>query len=403
MPDSAILDTYALEVKTELDSILGYWMKNMPDEQYGGYIGRIKDDNSRDIKSEKGSVLNSRILWTFSAAYNHTGEGQYLEYADRAYRYFVEHFIDQVYGGVYWTLDQNGSPADSKKQIYAQAFAIYGLSEYYKCDPLPEILSAAINIFQLIENHSFDKEHGGYIEDFGRDWNQVNELSLGDKDPNKKKSMNTHLHLVEAYANLLMVWPDEKLRICLVQLMNNFADHIINKETGHLNLFFDEEWNLKSSVVSFGHDVEAAWLLQEAAHFTGEEDLVEKFQQVSISLATAAARGLDDDGGLWYEKDGDHLVREKHWWPQAEAMVGFFNTWQITNDDSFFERSLGSWRFVKTNLLDSHAGEWHWGVDEQNQPMIGQDKAGIWKCPYRNGRACMEILNRITTMGLSTD
>jgi mannobiose 2-epimerase len=400
MSDATILDDYALEIKTELDSILEYWMKNMPDDVNGGYIGRIGSNNIRDTNSLKGSVLNSRILWTFSAAYNHTGEGKYLEYADRAYGYFVEHFIDRDSGGVYWTVDPKGNPVDTNKHIYAQAFAIYGLSEYFKCDPLAEVLVAAINIFNLIENYSLDKEHGGYLEAFARDWSPIADLRLSEKDVNAKKSMNTHLHLVEAYANLLMIWPDEKLKAALVRLLQNFQDHIINHETGHLELFFDEEWNRQSETVSFGHDVEAAWLLQEAAGLTGEEELTEKFQQVSLDLATAAARGLDEDGALWYGEQGNQLVREKHWWPQAESMVGFFNAWQLNNDISYLEKSVNSWRFVKSNLLDTGAGEWHWGVDEQNQPIPGQDKAGIWKCPYHNARACMEILNRITTIGL---
>jgi mannobiose 2-epimerase len=400
MLDTTILDDYALEVKTELDSILEYWMKNMPDDVNGGYIGRIKDDNSRDVTALKGAVLNSRILWTFAAAYNHTGEGKYLEYADRAFRYLANYFIDPDHGGVYWTVAPNGDPADTKKQIYAQAFAIYALAEYYKCDPVSEVILPAINIFQLIENHSFDKENGGYTEAFARDWNPISDLRLSEKDANEKKTMNTHLHLVEAYANLITVWPDEKLKDCLVRLLNNFPDHIIDKETGHLNLFFDELWNNKSTIVSFGHEIEAAWVLQEAAALTGEEELIEKFQQVSLNLAAAGAVGLDEDGGLWYEKDGDHLVREKHWWSQAEAMVGFFNAWQLRNDTTYLERSLKSWNFIKTSLLDLPAGEWHWGVDGQNLPLAEKDKAGIWKCPYHNARACMEILNRITTLGL---
>jgi len=403
MPDTGLIDAYATEVKAEFESILEFWMKNLPDENYGGYAGRIKGDNARDQISEKGAVLNSRILWTFSAAYNHTGEGQYLEYADRAYRYLVEHFIDPVHGGVYWTLNQNGEPAETKKLISAQAFAIYGLSEYFKCDPLVEVLSAAVNIFKLIEEHGLDKVNGGYAEAFDREWAPLEDQRVHDNDENEKKSMKTQLHLVEAYASLFMVWQDEKLKSALVALLNNFNEHIINKETGHVELFFDEKWNPKSNIVSYGHDIEAAWLLVEAAGLTGEEELMEKFQQVAVRLAGAATEGLDDDGALWYEKVNGNMIREKHWWPQAEAMVGFFNTWQLSNDVSFLERSINSWRFIQQVLLDTPAGEWHWGVDEHNNPLPGKDKAGIWKCPYHNVRACIEILNRTTTMGLSAD
>ena len=402
MTEIELLDTYAAEVQSELNNILDYWMKNMPDQQYGGYIGRIKGDNTRDVKSQKGCVLNSRILWTFSAAYNQTGEGKYLDHADRAYRYFVEHFIDREYGGVYWTVEYNGEPADTKKHIYAQAFAIYALAEYYKCDPSQEVLQAAIDIFQHIEKYSFDNEHGGYLQAFSREWELLSDMRLSEKHANEKKAMNTHLHLVEAYSNLFIVLPDERLKERISMLLDNFLDHFINKTTGHLDFFFDDEWNLKSTTISYGHDVEAAWLLPEAAGLIGADEIIEKIQQASVNLATAAATGLDDDGGLWCESVAGAIVREKHWWVQAEAMVGFFSAWQLNNDVSFLQKSYDSWHFVKTNLLDQSAGEWHWGTDEQNQPMTSHDKAGLCKSPYHNARACMVILNRITTLDLYT-
>jgi mannobiose 2-epimerase len=403
MTEVELLDIYAAEVQSELTGILEYWMKNMPDNQFGGYIGRIKDDNTRDAQSQKGSVLNSRILWAFSAAYNQTGEGKYLDHADRAYRYFIEHFIDKEYGGVYWSVEHNGEPADTKKQIYAQAFAIYALAEYYKCDPSQEVLLAAIDIFQHIEKHSFDNEHGGYLEAFSREWDLLSDQRLSEKDANEKKTMNTHLHLLEAYANLFIILPDDKLKERISKLLDNFLDHFINENTGHLELYFDDEWNLKSTTISYGHDVEAAWLLPEAAELTGEEDIIEKFHQASVNLATAAVTGLDEDGGLWYESNAGNMVREKHWWVQAEAMVGFFNAWQINNDAAFLEKSYSSWHFIKTSLLDQPAGEWHWGTDENNVLMSNKDKAGLWKCPYHNARACMVILNRIMTLDVYTN
>ena len=400
MSDIASLNRYASETETELKSILQYWISHTPDQQFGGYIGRIKSDNSPDIKAPKGSVLHSRILWTFSAAFNYSRESTYLDHADRAYRFLVTHLLDSIHGGVYWTVDYQGQPADTKKQIYAQAFAIYALSEYCKSSPLPEVLSAAVNLFELIEKYSFDSLYGGYTDAFSRNWKPVNDLRLSEKDANEKKTMNTHLHLVEAYANLYRVWPDKKLKRCIISLLHIFLDHIIDKQTGHLNLFFDEQWNLKSAIVSYGHDIEAAWLLQEAAELTGEEELIKKIRHVSVMLASAAARGLDNDGGLWYERDGAHLVREKHWWPQAEAMVGFFNAWQLNQDETFFDKSIKTWRFIQSSLLDKPAGEWHWGVDEKNNLLANQDKAGLWKCPYHNSRACLEIIKRIRDSNL---
>jgi mannobiose 2-epimerase len=208
--------------------------------------------------------------------------------------------------------------------------------------------------------------------------------------------MNTHLHVLEGFANLYKIWPDQNLKEKITGLINIFLGHIIDQETNHLVLFFDEKWNRRSNIISYGHDIEAAWLLQEAAEIIGNRELVNRVKQRSVKVADAAKRGLDKDGGLWYEydADADHLIREKHSWPQAEAMVGFFNTWQTTGIDDYLRHSLDSWEFVKNYILHKEKGEWYWGVTDNYRSMPGQDKVGLWKCPYHNSRACVEIIKR---------
>lgn len=390
------IEQYKQEAAQELNGILGYWLTRTLDHEQGGFIGRIDNRNTVYADAPKGSVLNSRILWTFSAAYNETGKEDYLKVADRAFRYLADHFVDREYGGVYWTVDHRGAPLDTKKQIYALSFAIYGLSEYYKGSQSAEAKSLAIELYRAIVQHSYDPQYGGYIEALARDWKEMEDLRLSAKDANEKKSMNTHLHVLEGFTNLYRIWPDEGLKAKLIELVHLFLDHIIDAQTNHLILFFDEAWKPKSSIVSYGHDIEAAWLLQEAAEVLGDDALLERVKERSVKIAQAAAKGLDKDGGLWYEWDGaeQHLVKEKHWWPQGEAMVGFFNAWQNTGDEAFLEASLGSWRFTKEHLIDKQNGEWFWGVKE-DYSIMDEDKVGLWKCPYHNGRACIEIMRRI--------
>lgn len=390
------LQTYKAEVQGELESILNFWMHRAVDNESGGFYGRIDYNNNVHSHAPKGSVLNSRILWSFSAAYRQTGNTMYLQLADRACRYILDFFIDSKYGGVYWSVDCNGAPLDTKKQIYALAFALYAFSEYQQCQPSSKVLQQAIELYQTIVAKSYDSEYGGYIEALTRDWQPIADLRLSEKDFNEKKSMNTHLHVLEGFTALYRIWPDDGLKEKIKELLHLFLTHIIDGNTNHLILFFDEAWQPKSNIISYGHDIEAAWLLQEAAEVIGDAALIEIIKQRSVSIAKAAARGLDVDGGLWYEWDNEalHLIREKHWWPQSEAMVGFLAAYQNSGDESFLKHSLQSWSFVKKHILDAEGGEWYWGVKE-DYTRLEEDKAGLWKCPYHNSRACIEVINRI--------
>ena len=238
---------YKEELSRELQNILNYWKHNTVDEEYGGFYGKIDNDNHVIPRSPKGSVLNARILWSFSAAFNQTGDSSLLTYAERSYRYLTDYFIDKHYGGVYWTVDYLGTPLDTKKQVYASAFTIYALSEYYKASGNSLALNEAKRLYRLLLEKSYDNERTGYLEAFSREWQPITDIRLSAKDANEKKSMNTHLHVLEAYTALYSVWPDAGLRDQVKTLLYNFTGHIIDQNTNHLVLFFDEDWNKKAA------------------------------------------------------------------------------------------------------------------------------------------------------------
>lgn len=384
--------TYREEMCRELRSILRYWMLYSPDERQGGFAGRIDPEDRPDYDASKGLVLNARILWAFSAAWRDTGQWIYRPVATRAYEYLVTHFRDAVSGGFFWSLTAQGQPVETRKQIYGQAFVLYGLSEYYRAVGDQSVLDQAIGLYRLIEKHGYDPEHGGYFEAFDREWSALEDLRLSAKDANEKKTTNTNLHVLEAYTNLYHVWPDATLRECIQRLLNIFMTRIIDENKGHLRLFFSEDWTPRSKLRSYGHDIEAAWLLYAAASAIEDREKEKRLATLALRIATATQDGLDADGGLWYERENERLIPEKHWWPQAEAMVGFLYVWSISGDDQWWDLSVKVWDFVKRYIRVPGGKEWYWGVDVNHEPMSGQDKAGFWKCPYHNSRACLEIM-----------
>lgn len=391
------LAQYKAELTVALDNILSYWENFTVDEINGGFVGKIDHGNNIIHSAPKGSVLNARILWSFSAAYNLKANQAHLALADRAFNYITKYFVDEEYGGVYWLFDAKGNPIDTKKQVYAIAFTIYACSEYFKASKNNEAKEIAIKLYQCLMLHSHDAKMGGYFEAFSRDWTVLDDLRLSEKDANEKKTMNTHLHVLEAFTTLYEIWPNEDLKKEIVAIIDIFTVHIIHKETGNLILFFDENWQPKSDIISYGHDIEAAWLLLEAAEIVGDKALIETIKSIAVKIALVSKNGLDTDGSLWYEYEvsKNHLIKEKHWWVQAEAMVGFFNAWQLSKDDDFLAISLKNWDFVKEKIIDHNKGEWFWGINISGEIMPGEDKVGIWKCPYHNSRACMELIKRI--------
>ncbi|KAF2342417.1 AGE family epimerase/isomerase [Flavobacterium tistrianum] len=384
------------ELTAELDSILDYWSERTIDDRNGGFVGQIDFNDHLIANAEKGSVLNARILWTFSASYKTTKNENHKKLAERAFEFLAAYFYDTQFGGLFWSINEDKTPKDTKNQIYALAFAIYGLSEYYSISNEKRALEIAKSLYLKIQEYSYDPVNKGYLEAFTRDWQPIEDLRLSAKDANEKKTMNTHLHIIEGYANLYKVWKDEKLLATIIELLETIEKYFINTKTGHLRLFFDENWKEKPDVISYGHDIEAAWLLQQCAEISGNETLIANYQKYAIQMAEATKKGLDSDGGLWYEFDPEknELIAEKHWWPQAEALIGFYNAYQLTQKEEYLDIVYKNWKFIKKHIIDLQNGEWFWGVSE-DYSVMKKDKAGFWKCPYHNGRACLELIHRI--------
>ncbi|RDV14989.1 N-acyl-D-glucosamine 2-epimerase [Pontibacter diazotrophicus] len=389
------LKSYRQEAEAELENILAFWMQYALDEEQGGFVGKMDNKGNNVQDAPKGGVLNARILWSFSAAYHHTKKEEYLKMADRAYDYLMQHFWDETYGGTYWSVDAKGKPLSTRKQIYALAFVIYGLSEYHMATQNQKALESARALFYWIEKHSFDPEQGGYFEAFSREGDLLEDLRLSEKDRNDPKTMNTHLHILEAYANLYRVWPDQHLGLQLEALLEVFLQHIVEKD-GHMKLFLTKDWKPTADLVSFGHDIEASWLLQEAAEVLGKKELTDKVKAVAVAMAKATATALQSDGSLYHElnRDGNHYDKHREWWVSAEAMVGFLNAYEVTNDTVYLGHSWNAWQFSKAHLLDKAQGEWFWGVNDDYSLMEAEDKIGFWKCPYHNTRACLEVVHR---------
>src|SRR5260221_12358286 len=382
------------EVKQELFRILGYWMKHAPDNEKGGFYGLVNDKNIPDSNADKAIVINSRILWTFSAAKQLFPNPEYPVIAKRAFDYISKYFIDEKYGGVYWSVASDGSPKQTKKQLYGHAFAIYGIAEYYKITNDKSVLQVAIDIYKNVINHAYDADKGGYTEAFERNWSNTDDYILS-KAPDSK-SMNTHLHLLEAFTNLYRVWKDESSRFHLRHSIDVMLNHIINPAANSMTLFFTKDWERKSTIISYGHDIEASWLLYEAAEVLGDKAIIDKCKTMSMKMSKAAKNGLAEDGSLNYELDTvtNHLNDSKQWWPQTEAMVGFFNAYQLTGKVNYLEKSEKVWEFIKKHLIDYEYGEWCGDISADYR-IRSCDKITFWKCPYHNGRACMEIWKRL--------
>lgn len=379
------------------ENIIPYWLKLQDPE--GGFYGRKDSDETLHPEEPRGTILNARILWTFAAAARLTGNRTYAEVAMRQYRYFTEHFIDQEFGGCFWSVNPDGTPCDTKKQFYAIAFSIYALSEYYMLTADKGDLDHAIELFRVIEKYSRDRIKGGYFEAMTRDWQPIEDMRLSDKDLNSSKTMNTHLHILEAYTNLLRVWRSDECLEATSSLLELFNDTIVDKKTHHMGLFFDDDMHRVDSDISYGHDIEASWLMLEAAQVIGNENLTDKTLEVTKNLAIAALEGMQPDGSMIYELHGNGKKdEERHWWVQAENIVGLTYLAKFHGMPEALDKAWLCWEYVKANIVDDKNGEWYWSRLPDGSINRRDDKAGFWKCPYHNSRMCLEATRQLTSM-----
>lgn len=395
------MQQYYEDVDKELkENILSYWLENTVDNEHGGFYGYITTNNQIEKEADKGAILNSRILWTFSKAYNIYKDEAYLKIANHAYQFLTTKIFDKEHNGLFWLVDYKGEPKETRKHIYNQSFGIYGLTEYYMATKDEEALNIAISLYRLIEKYAYDNENKGYFEAYTREWKEEKDLRLSGKDMNAPKSMNTHLHILEAYTNLYRVWKDESFKKKFIELINVSVDKIVDPDTYQFKLFFDKNWSSLSNVISYGHDIEGSWLLYEAAEIAGDKELIKKVKDVTIKMAKKVLNdGMDTDGSLLNEsKNGVMIDTDKVWWVQAEAMVGFMNAYQLTADESYLEVIENLWSFTKTYMIDHENGEWYWKLSRDRKPFTEMPKVEPWKCPYHNARFCFEILERINLL-----
>jgi mannobiose 2-epimerase len=377
-------------------NILPFWISRVVNASDHAFFGSVTNDLVVDRTAERGSLLTSRILWTYSAAYSRYRDPAYRSMADHAYNDLVRHFLDAEYGGFWWSVAADGRMLRDRKQVYGQAFAIYALAEYHAATGGAAPLEYAIATFRQIEERTKSK-NGGYLEAFGRSWEPIEDLRLSEVDLNEPKSQNTHLHIMEAYTRLLLVWPDPGLRSALAGIVEVMLSRIVDPATGHLGLFFAEDWTSRYDRISFGHDIEAAWLLTWAGDVLGDADLIDRVRLLALKIADVTlAEGVDTDGGVYNQGGPDGLTdTNKEWWPQAEAVVGFLNAFQISGDERFLAAALRAWDFIDRRLIDRLNGEWFRGVTRDGRVLAKELKVSFWKCPYHNARAELEAIRRL--------
>ena len=380
------------EVRENLTSnILPYWLK-LKDPR-GGFYGEVAADGSVFYDAPRGVILNARLIWSFAAAYGQLQKTEYLVAAVHARDWFLDHFCDHKYGGVYWSVAAEGERLDSKKQLYAQGFAIYGLSELYKVSGDEDALKNAINLYKVVETYFADKQNGGYIEALSRDFSPLEDMSLSARDINADKTMNSHLHILEAYSNLYQVWPDEGLKEALEKLLDIVGEKVLGPD-GHLQLYFKRDWTVIPGAVSYGHDIETSWLALESAFALRDAAVVNRVRPWARKVADAGNEGLLPDGSMRYEKLPDgHFDDSRQWWVQAETVVGNLWLWKYHADAAAWDRAVAAWGYIREHLVDGLSGEWWWAILPDGSRDLSQPKAGFWKCPYHNTRMCLQVLS----------
>jgi len=377
-------------------NILPFWQA-LADEENGGFYGETDFSGKPDKTADKGCILNSRILWIFSAAYRLFGDSAYKACAQRARDFLSKAFLDTTHGGLYWLADHTGKALDTRKQFYNIAFGIYALSEHYIAAGDKSSLELAMTLFDATERYGLDPAAGGYIEACNREWQSIDDFRLSAKDLNCPKSMNTNLHVLEAYTNLTRASGDECVRKALEALLHITLDKIVNRDW-HFNLFFDMDWHSLAKDISYGHDIEGSWLMYEAALAVGDESLITKVKQAALAIAEVIYNTAIDhkNGGLISGCDEvGHIHNKKEWWPQAEAVVGFYNAYELSGDRKYFEIVESIWGYIQKHFVDRAHGEWYNELFIDNSPDTSMPKAGFWKCPYHNARACFEIVRRM--------
>ncbi len=384
---------FTSEIKEHLTkNIIPFW-RGLKDEEYGGFYGYMGYALGLDKKAVKGCILNSRILWFFSNAYLVLKEEELLADAGHAFRFLKDYCVDKENGGVYWSLAFDGKPEDTTKHTYNQAFAIYALSSYYDASGDEEALSLAWELYEIIESRC--KDEYGYLEAFNVRFEPEDNDKLSENGVMAEKTMNTLLHVFEAYTELYRVTGEEKVADKLRYMMDLIADKVYNKEAGRQEVFFDRTWNSLIDLYSYGHDIETAWLVDRGLEVLDDKAYTEKLSPITRTITENIYKRAYIDHSLVNEAENGVVDTTRVWWVQAEAVVGFLNGYQKAPEHrEYLEAAKDIWDYIKTCVVDKRNGsEWFWSVDRDRKP-IEKPIVEPWKCPYHNGRMCFEVIKR---------
>lgn len=381
------------EVKKELtEHIIPFWSK-LRDDENGGFYGYMGYDLALDKKADKGVILHSRILWFFSSCYAVLKDEKCKELAAHAFEYIKNHCIDFDNGGVYWMTNYKGEPSDTMKHTYNIAFAIYALSAYYNAVGDKFALDLAYKLFDDIESNTLDEY--GYREAFTVDWKLVPNDALSENGLMADKTMNAILHLIEAYTELYKADHNERVGERLKFQLSQMSDKVYDPETNALRVFFDTKLDVIGDIHSFGHDIEATWLMDLACDTLGDEELKNKFAKMDLKISKNIQTIALEDGALNNERENDKIDRKRVWWVEAESVVGFINAYQHSGDESFLGSANSVWEYIKSDIIDKREGsEWYSEVAFDHKPHDFKEIVGPWKCPYHNGRMCLEVIKR---------
>jgi mannobiose 2-epimerase len=372
-------------------TIIPFW-KNLRDDEYGGYSGYVGFDLKTDKKAVKGCILNSRILWFFSQAYMLLKDESLLEEARHAYAFLIHNFTDKKYGGVYWSVNFDGTPADTAKHTYCQAFAVYGLAAYYMASKDEKALDEALALFDIIESRCTDEK--GYLESLDRQFGQTENDKLSENGVMASKTMNTLLHVFEAYAELYIACRKPGVKKRLLHILDIFADKIYNPKLQRQEVFFDGNYNSLIDMQSYGHDIETSWLIDRGTAIAGEKAYVEKMAPITSALAEKVYKKAYDGRSIDNECVRGVTDTARVWWVQAEAVNGFLNAYMKNNEKvEYLHAAENIFDFIREYVADKRKGsEWFWRVDREGRPDTAKPIVEPWKCPYHNGRMCMEII-----------
>ena len=386
------MNTITEEMRTELTGrIIPFW-RGLRDDEHGGYAGTVSFDLTRHPEADRGCIQNSRILWFFSEAYRTLGDAELLDEADHAFA-MLRKMTDEERGGVYWSLHPDGSPADTVKHTYCHAFAVYGLSAYRAASGSGEALERAKDLFRIMETRCRDED--GYLEAFTADWQPAENRQTSGNGVRAVRTMNTLLHVMEAYTALYRVWPDPELRDRLIGILRIWETKVWNPEKRRQEVFFDREYNSLVDLHSYGHDIETSWLTEKTLEVLDDPALTERIRPKLLAMADHTFREAMSDHGFANECCRGIRDEKRCWWVQAEALLGFLNAWEKTGEARYRDAVLTQWRYIRDYVSDPRPGsEWFRYVREDGRPGSDEPIAEPWKCPYHNGRMALEFLKR---------